>query len=64
MVANPKYPPIEEPTVDPASLRQTALSTKQTVEILTGQRGNRMDSAVTWGELVALGIIAADQVPR
>lgn len=43
----PRYPAIEEPTVDPASLRQAVLSLKQAVEILTAQRGDPLDAAVT-----------------
>lgn len=36
---------------------------KENLEILTGQRGSRLASAVTWQDLVDLGLITADQVP-
>ena len=42
---------IPEPIETPASLRATAMATKELVEVLTGQRGDRNDHAVTWGEL-------------
>lgn len=59
-----KYPPIPEPTTDPAALRQTGLALKESVETLTGTRGNRELSAVSWGDLVDLGLILPSQVPR
>lgn len=47
-----------------ASLRTTALATKELVESLAGQIGNSDDVAVTWGDLLRLGVIRPEQVPR
>jgi len=48
-----KYPAIPEPTLDPASLRDSLLSIKQAFEVLTGQRGNQDYRAVLLPELLA-----------
>lgn len=58
-----RYPPIPDSTTDPASLRATDLAIKETLEILTRQRGDPLLAAVTWGDLVALGLITSAQVP-
>jgi len=55
---------IPEPYQTVESLHATAMGTKEAVEILLGQRGNVLDEAITWGDLVALGIIKPDQVPK
>jgi hypothetical protein len=55
---------IPEPYLEPQSLRATALATKELVESLAGQRGGTYDVAVTWGELIDLGIIEPEQVPQ
>jgi hypothetical protein len=49
------YPAIADPTTDPASLREAVMALKETVEILTRQRGGGSAAAVTWAELEALG---------
>lgn len=54
---------IPDPFKTLESLNATAVSTKELVETLAGQRGSQMDAAVTWGDLVDLGLITADQVP-
>ena len=36
----PRYTSIPEPTLKPESLRDSILSIKQVLEVLTGQRGN------------------------
>lgn len=59
-----KRPSIPMPSTDTTSLRNTALALKENVEILTQQRGDRAMSAVTWDDLVALGLISQVQVPR
>jgi len=59
----PRYPSIPDPTSDPVSLRSTALALKEITEILTQQRGDRTISAVTWQDLVDLGLILPSQVP-
>jgi hypothetical protein len=35
----------------------------EAVQMLQGQRGSVSDCAVTWGELLALGLIKEDQIP-
>lgn len=59
-----KYPAIPEPTVDPVSLRESAMATKQAFEILTGARGGKPNAAVTWQDLLDLGLVTKLQVPR
>lgn len=59
-----RYPPIPDPSTDPEALRRSDLAMKETLEIMTGVRGNRFDSAVTWQDLVDLGIIVPTQVPK
>ena len=61
----PKFPGIPEPTSDPSGLLTTLSACKQALEVILGQRrGSRRDSAVTWGDLVELGLIEENQVPR
>lgn len=60
----PKYPAVSEPTTDGASLRESVLNLKEGVEMLTRQRGDPIASAVTWADLVALGLINAADVPK
>lgn len=45
------------------SLQATAGPTKELVEVLAGQRGSPSDAAVTWGDLIELGLIKPEQVP-
>jgi hypothetical protein len=59
-----KYPPIPEPTTDPGSLRDSVLALKQGFETLSHQRANPLVAAVTWSDLLALGLITAAQVPK
>lgn len=58
-----KYPAIPNPAAEVHSLRSSAIALKETVEILTQQRGNRGGAAVTWQDLVNLGLILPSQVP-
>jgi len=58
-----KYPSVPAPTVDIASLRESCAALKEVVEILTQQRGSTLNSAVTWQDLVNLGLITPAQVP-
>jgi len=60
----PKYPAINEPTTDAASLRDSVLSLKETTEMLTRQRGDPAVSAITWQDLVNLGLISASDIPK
>lgn len=55
---------IPEPYEDVKSLRTTAMATKELAETLAGTRGLPTDAAVTWDDLVSLGLIKAEQVPK
>ena len=59
-----RYPAIADPRAELASVHDAVVSIKQNVELLTGARGARRDTPVTWGELVTLGVIAEDQIPK
>lgn len=54
---------IPQPMASIASLQQTAVATKELVEVMTGQRGSPHEVAVTWGDLIELGLIQPEQVP-
>lgn len=54
---------IPEPYEDVASLRATAMANKELTEMLAGQRGQPLDAAVTWGDLLRMGLIKQEQVP-
>lgn len=58
-----KYPAIPDPTNDPTQLRITTSVLKQCFEMLTRQRKNVANAAVTWQDLVDLGVIKASQIP-
>ncbi len=60
----PRYPPIPPSSTDPEALRKTDIALKETLEIITGQRGNRLDSMVTWQDLIDLGLALPTQVPK
>ncbi len=59
-----KYPSIPAPAADLVALRQSADALKETVEMLTLQRGNHLLAAVTWQDLIDLGLALPTQVPR
>jgi hypothetical protein len=59
-----RYPSIPEPSLEPEALRRSDLAIKETLEIMTGTRGNRLHSVVTWQDLLDLGLILPTQVPR
>lgn len=59
-----KYPAIPSPQADPISLRASADALKETVEMLTLQRGSKLNGAVTWQDLIDLGLALPTQVPR
>jgi hypothetical protein len=40
------------------------MATKELIETLAGQRGQNLDAAVTWGDLVDLELVKMEQVPR
>lgn len=55
---------ISHPDADVASLHATVVQLKEAVEMLQGQRGSAYDCAVTWGDLLVLGLIKEDQIPH
>lgn len=55
---------IPEPYTNVESLRASVMALKELVESLAGQRGDRDDVAVTWSDLVAVGVIKPEQVPK
>lgn len=59
-----KYPAVPAPQADLVSLRQTSEALKETVEMLTLTRGNHLQGAVTWQDLIDLGLCLPTQVPR
>lgn len=58
-----KYTSIPDPTNDPISLRNSVVALKQAFEQLSRQRKNVPNAAVTWQDLVDLGLIKASQIP-
>lgn len=54
---------MSEPYENLSSLRRTAQETKDLVEELAGQRRSVLTAAVTWGDLLDLGLIKPDQIP-
>jgi hypothetical protein len=47
-----------------ASMHATIMALKEAVELLSGQRGNPRDVAVTWGDLADRNIITKEDVPN
>jgi hypothetical protein len=54
---------IPEPIPEVNSLRSTAMATKELVEMLAGQRGQALDAAVTWQDLLDLQLIRYEDIP-
>jgi len=63
-IRSPDYPAIPDPQPNLASLHNTVLALKEAVELLTGQRGNRAVSVVTYRQMVVWGKITAQDIPR
>lgn len=59
-----RYPAIPQPTTNANSLLDTSLALKEGHEILLGVRGQRRYSAVTWDDLVRLGLIKESDIPQ
>lgn len=57
-------PAIPEPTMDIGSLLATVQALKEAVEILQGQRAGMPMASVRWQDLVELGTITSDEVPK
>jgi hypothetical protein len=64
MPATIRYPSIPKPAADLVALSRAGEAMKETLEILTQQRGDKRHSAVTWQDLVDLGLILPSQVPQ
>lgn len=59
-----RFPGIPDPAPTMEGIFPVVTALKETVEVVTGQRRRvKTDAAVTWGDLVRLGIIRQDQVP-
>lgn len=56
-------PSIPEPAQDVRSLQVAVLALKEAVEVLSGQRRGS-HPPVTWDDLVRLGVIEKQDVPR
>jgi len=56
-------PTIPEPLENVQSLRESVMSLKELAETLAGQRGQAYDIAVTWGDLIDLGLITEHDLP-
>lgn len=58
-----KHPAIPVPTTDARSLQNAVLQLKESVEILSGvRRGTAV--AVTWDDLIRLGLASEADIPR
>jgi len=55
---------IPEPMANINSVRDTAQALKENMEVLQGIRGDRTTAAVTYQDLLRLGLITAAQLPR
>lgn len=56
---NPNIGPIPLPSQVPESVLNTVISLKEAVESLAGQRGVSTNRAVTFNDLVQLGLVTA-----
>ena len=54
---------IPEPTLDQASHRAAIMAMKELIEVLAGQRGQAMDAAVTWQDLLDLQMVRYEEIP-
>ena len=54
---------IPDPTESPASLRTSVLALKELAEVLGGQRGTSGMRAVTWNDLIRLGLATDTEQP-
>ena len=63
MAANKFTSSVPDPQLTLDSHQQVLIALKSNVEILTLQRSPSSAAAVTWNDLVNLGLIKASQVP-
>lgn len=57
-MSSPGIPQIPQPVLDPRAQLQVLLALKQGMESLAGRRGDPMGRAVTFNDLVALGLVS------
>lgn len=62
-MARRDYTSIPIPIANVHSLTESVSAVKQTIDVLVGNTRNKNATAVTWDDLVALGLITADQIP-
>lgn len=62
-MSSPKFPAISEPTPNIQGLYNSVVELKQAMEILTRQRKPITSGAITWQDLVDLGLITEADVP-
>jgi hypothetical protein len=63
MAANKFTSSVPDPQLTLDSHQEVLKALKSNVEVLTQQRNPKSAAAVTWNDLVALGLIKASQVP-
>lgn len=65
-MARGDFSSIPEPMLTLASHQDVLVALKEAVEVLTRQRKLEQvrSSAVTWNDLLALGLVQPDQVPK
>ncbi len=61
---NRKHPAIPQPESNIASMHATLVPMKEAVDMLQGATGTAYDCAVTWGDLLQLGLITKEQIPH
>ena len=54
---------IPQPYEDVGSLYRAVLALKERVEVLSGQRGQAYDVAVTWQDLLDLQLVRKEDIP-
>lgn len=57
-------PTISQPVPDLGSLTKVAGELKEAVEVMSGQRGEATAQAVTWDDLLRLGLAKPWDVPK
>ena len=64
MSRRPLQVTIPSPIAETHSLHSAVVALKELTEGLAGHRGTLSDIAVTWQDLIDLGLIVKEQVPR
>lgn len=55
---------IPQPEENLGALYRSVLTLKELVEVIAGQRGSPVDCHPSWQDLVDIGLIKPDQVPK